>query len=72
GGAGCWTECVQLAGELGLSCGNCHYGSEGARCSLRAAAAPAGPRAGRAGRTGSSTGRTRGRRNAQVAPGAPS
>ncbi|KAL5316238.1 hypothetical protein ACEPPN_015283 [Leptodophora sp. 'Broadleaf-Isolate-01'] len=44
--------------------------SKGARYSLRAAAAPAGPRVSRASRVSSSTGRTRGRRNAQVAPGA--
>jgi hypothetical protein len=35
GGAGVWTVCVVVAGFFGGSCANCHYGSEGARCSLR-------------------------------------
>lgn len=34
-GSGCWTECVVVAGFFGGSCANCHYGSEGARCSFR-------------------------------------
>ncbi|KAH6665181.1 hypothetical protein B0J14DRAFT_236465 [Halenospora varia] len=39
GGSGVWTVCVVVAGFFGGSCCNCHYGSEGARCSLRAPAA---------------------------------
>lgn len=35
GGSGVWTVCVVVAGFFGGSCCNCHYGSEGARCSLR-------------------------------------
>jgi hypothetical protein len=35
GGAGVWTECVTVNGLFGGSCANCHYGSEGARCSFR-------------------------------------
>jgi hypothetical protein len=35
GGSGVWTVCVVVAGFFGGSCANCHYGSEGARCSLR-------------------------------------
>ena len=35
GGSGTWTVCVVVAGFFGGSCANCHYGSEGARCSLR-------------------------------------
>jgi hypothetical protein len=35
GGSGVWTECVVVAGFFGGSCANCHYGSEGARCSFR-------------------------------------
>src|SRR5271163_4451544 len=34
-GFGVWGECVVVAGEFGGSCCNCHFGSEGARCSLR-------------------------------------
>lgn len=34
-GGGPFTECVVLAGQLLGSCANCHYGSEGARCSFR-------------------------------------
>jgi hypothetical protein len=34
-GQGVWTVCVVVAGFFGGSCANCHYGSEGARCSLR-------------------------------------
>ena len=34
-GNGTFTECVVVAGMFGGSCTNCHYGSEGARCSLR-------------------------------------
>lgn len=34
-GAGVWTECVTVTGLLLGSCANCHYGSEGARCSFR-------------------------------------
>jgi hypothetical protein len=34
-GSGLWTECVSVAGFFSGSCANCHYGSEGARCSLR-------------------------------------
>ncbi len=32
---GPWTECVVVAGLFGGSCANCHFGSEGVRCSLR-------------------------------------
>ena len=35
-GAGPFTTCVVVAERLGGSCANCHYGSEGTRCSLRA------------------------------------
>jgi hypothetical protein len=35
GGSGVWTECVVVAGFFGGSCANCHYGSEGGRCSFR-------------------------------------
>jgi hypothetical protein len=35
GGSGPWTECVVVAGFFLGSCANCHYGSEGHRCSLR-------------------------------------
>lgn len=35
GGSGVWTECVTVSGLLTGSCANCHYGSEGARCSFR-------------------------------------
>ena len=35
GGSGPWTLCVSVAGHFRGSCANCHYGSEGARCSLR-------------------------------------
>jgi hypothetical protein len=35
GGAGVWSECVSVPGFFGMSCSNCHYGSEGSRCSLR-------------------------------------
>lgn len=34
-GFGVWTQCVSVAGFFRGSCANCHYGSEGARCSLR-------------------------------------
>jgi len=34
-GGGPFIECVVVAGQLGGSCANCHYGSEGARCSFR-------------------------------------
>ena len=34
-GQGVWMVCVVVAGFFGGSCANCHYGSEGARCSLR-------------------------------------
>ncbi len=34
-GSGVWTVCVVVAGFFSGSCANCHYGSEGARCSLR-------------------------------------
>ena len=34
-GGGPFTECVLVAGQLRGSCANCHYGSEGARCSFR-------------------------------------
>lgn len=34
-GGGPFSECVVLAGQLLGSCANCHYGSEGARCSFR-------------------------------------
>ena len=34
-GSGQWPECVTVAGHFGDSCANCHYGSEGARCSFR-------------------------------------
>jgi hypothetical protein len=33
--SGVWTVCVVVAGFFGGSCANCHYGSEGGRCSLR-------------------------------------
>jgi len=35
GGSGQWLHCVTVAGYFGGSCSNCHYGSEGARCSFR-------------------------------------
>lgn len=35
GNAGVWSLCVVVAGHFKGSCANCHYGSEGARCSLR-------------------------------------
>ncbi len=35
GGYGQWVGCVTVTGHFGGSCTNCHYGSEGARCSLR-------------------------------------
>lgn len=35
GGAGVWTLCVSVNGFFAGSCANCHYGSEGVRCSLR-------------------------------------
>ena len=35
GGSGCWTECVVVAGFFRGSCCNCHYASEGSRCSFR-------------------------------------
>lgn len=34
-GNGPWDSCVVADQFLNGSCGNCHYGSEGARCSLR-------------------------------------
>lgn len=34
-GSGPWTDCVVVAGLLGGSCANCHFGGSGARCSLR-------------------------------------
>ncbi|KAE9367799.1 hypothetical protein N431DRAFT_429112 [Stipitochalara longipes BDJ] len=34
-GFGVWTVCVAVPGFLNGSCANCHYGSEGKRCSLR-------------------------------------
>ncbi|KAH7351365.1 hypothetical protein BKA65DRAFT_583794 [Rhexocercosporidium sp. MPI-PUGE-AT-0058] len=75
-GAGLWTLCVQNPRFLGKSCGNCHYSSEGARCSLRrvagpppAAAAAAIAAAAAASPSSASAGRSR-RRNdsAEVAP----
>ncbi|UPX20774.1 uncharacterized protein EKO05_0010994 [Ascochyta rabiei] len=33
--AGLYTTCVVVTGQLLDSCANCHYGSEGARCSFR-------------------------------------
>ena len=35
GGFGAWVVCVVVPGFFGGSCANCHYGSEGSRCSLR-------------------------------------
>lgn len=35
GGSGTWTQCVVVPGFFGGSCANCHYGSEGSRCSFR-------------------------------------
>ncbi|OBT60046.1 hypothetical protein VE03_10359 [Pseudogymnoascus sp. 23342-1-I1] len=35
-GRGQFPLCVRVAGFFGGSCASCHYGSEGARCSLRA------------------------------------
>jgi hypothetical protein len=35
GGSGRWSTCVSVPGFFGSSCANCHYGSEGRRCSLR-------------------------------------
>jgi hypothetical protein len=35
GGSGRWSACVSVPGFFGSSCANCHYGSEGRRCSLR-------------------------------------
>jgi hypothetical protein len=35
GGSGPWTLCVSVAGHFRGSCANCHYGTEGAPCSLR-------------------------------------
>jgi hypothetical protein len=35
GGHGVWGACVSVPGFFGSSCANCHYGSEGRRCSLR-------------------------------------
>jgi Protein of unknown function (DUF3716) len=34
-GSGVWMQCVVVPGLFSGSCANCHYGSEGARCSLR-------------------------------------
>jgi hypothetical protein len=34
-GSGVWTVCVVVPGFFHGSCANCHYGSEGARCSFR-------------------------------------
>ena len=34
-GYGPFTECVVVAGQIGGSCSNCHYNSEGNRCSFR-------------------------------------
>lgn len=42
-GGGPFTECVVVAGQLSGSCANCHYGSEGARCSFRACKQPQRP-----------------------------
>lgn len=39
-GYGPWSGCVAAAGFLTGSCANCHYGSEGSRCSLRTYSAP--------------------------------
>jgi hypothetical protein len=33
--SGVFTQCVTVAGLFTGSCANCHYGSEGARCSFR-------------------------------------
>ncbi|KAG4427654.1 hypothetical protein IFR05_016863, partial [Cadophora sp. M221] len=62
-GAGPWVLCVAAAGCLGGSCANCHYGSEGARCSLRRVAGPAA-----AGPSSASAGRSRRRNDSEVAP----
>jgi hypothetical protein len=35
GGSGPWVDCVVAPGFLSGSCANCHYGSEGGRCSFR-------------------------------------
>ena len=35
GRSGTWRACVSVPGFFGSSCTNCHYGSEGRRCSLR-------------------------------------
>ncbi|KAH8815123.1 hypothetical protein F5884DRAFT_851622 [Xylogone sp. PMI_703] len=56
-GSGVWTECVSVAGYLNGACTNCHYGSEGSRCSFHvpvrnrraAPTAPAAPAPARAG-----------------------
>lgn len=40
GGSGVWSACVVAPGFFGGSCANCHYGSEGSRCSLRRAPQP--------------------------------
>ena len=34
-GAGPFTECINVKDMFKRSCSNCHYGSEGARCSFR-------------------------------------
>ena len=34
-GSGVFTQCVTVNGLFAASCANCHYGSEGARCSFR-------------------------------------
>jgi hypothetical protein len=34
-GSGVWTECITVDGMFTGSCANCHYGSEGTRCSFR-------------------------------------
>ena len=34
-GSGVFAQCVTVEGLFSGSCANCHYGSEGARCSFR-------------------------------------
>ena len=39
-GSGCFARCVTVANRFGGSCTNCHYNSEGSRCSLRCKSNP--------------------------------
>ncbi|ELR05463.1 hypothetical protein GMDG_01758 [Pseudogymnoascus destructans 20631-21] len=55
-GYGQFAGCVRVEGLLHESCTNCHFGGEGARCSLDASAVPSAPG------TGSPSGRFKGLR----------